>query len=76
MIKTIETIGKSDIRVPTETGKGKWSWKIKNWSWKSHGKTFCQVCNDTATKIVIVNVFFFGFFLFFFVLFQSHFQHS
>ena len=21
-------------------------WKIKKWSWKSHGKIFCQVCGN------------------------------
>ena len=24
----------------------RWSWKIKKWSWKSHGKIICQVCGN------------------------------
>ena len=26
----------------------RWSWKIKKWSWKSHGKICCKICGNTA----------------------------
>ena len=28
-----------------------WSWKITKWSWKSHGKIFCEVCGNPDMEI-------------------------
>ena len=31
--------------------EGRWSWKIKKWPWKSHGKIFCQVYGNPGVYL-------------------------
>ena len=31
----------------------RWLWKIKKWSWKSHGKIFCKSCGNPGACIEI-----------------------
>ena len=31
------------LRMQNWKGRCTWSWKIKKWLWKSHGKILCQV---------------------------------
>ena len=36
------------LRKMSQNWEKRWSWQIKKWSWKLHGKIFCQVYGNPA----------------------------